>query len=108
LDPMLKKLIQDHLKVDVHEATIAGLRMPGVSAVVNNKGLVCHPLTTDDEIAELRRIFNIPVDVSTINCGFPYIRVGMTANSKGVVVGQETTGPEMARIESSLGFQGDR
>ena len=104
MDPALKKMIREHLKVEVYEGTISSLNMLGVCAVINNNGLVCHPLATGDEMAKLGKIFNIPVDVSTINCGFPYIRVGMTANSKGVVVGHKTTGPEMARIESSLGL----
>jgi translation initiation factor 6 len=49
----------------------------------------------------------MPVDISTVNCGFPYLRVGMAANSNGAVVGNATTGPEMVRIESSLGIIGD-
>lgn len=106
-DGALKDLVASHLKVEVHEGTIAGINMTGVCAAVNSKGVVAHPLTSEAEIANLGKIFNMPVDVSTINCGFPYLRVGMTANSKGVVVGQQTTGPEMARIESSLGLQGD-
>jgi len=106
-DAALKELVARHLGVVVHEGTIAGINMVGVCAVVNNKGVVAHPLASEGEIAHLGKIFNMPVDVSTINCGFPYIRVGMTANSKGVVVGEQTTGPEMARIESSLGLQGD-
>jgi len=106
-DNALKDLIASHLKVEVHEGTIAGIKMAGVCAAVNDKGVVAHPLTSEVELANLGKIFNMPVDVSTINCGFPYLRVGMTANSKGVIVGEQTTGPEMARIESSLGLQGD-
>ncbi len=104
MDPILKDLIAGHLEVKVHEGSIATLSMPGVCAVINNRGLVAHPLTSEEEMARLGELFNIPIDVSTINCGFPYLRVGMTANSNGAVVGEETTGPEMARIESSLGF----
>ena len=104
MDPILRQLIHDTLKVEVHEGTIASLAMPGVCAIANSKGLVAHPMTTEEEVARLGEIFNIPVDISTVNCGFPYLRVGITANSKGAVVGEATTGPEMARIESSLGI----
>jgi translation initiation factor 6 len=104
IDPLLRALIAQHLEVKVHEGSIASLTMPGVCAVINNKGLVAHPLTSEEEMTRLGELFNIPIDVSTINCGFPYLRIGMTANSNGAVVGEETTGPEMARIESSLGF----
>lgn len=106
MDPLLRTLIADHLDVKVHEGSIASLSMPGVCAVINNKGLVAHPLTSEEELVRLGELFNIPIDVSTINCGFPYLRIGMTANSNGAVVGEETTGFEMAHIESSLGFMG--
>lgn len=106
-DPALIDLISDHLRVEVRSGTIADLAMTGVCGVVNGKGLVAHPMTTDDEIKKLGELFNIPVDISTVNCGFPYVRVGMAANSNGAVVGNATTGPEMARIESSLGITGD-
>jgi len=103
-DTTLRRLISDHLKVEVFEGTIASLRMPGACAVATSRGVVCHPLTSESELSRLGEVFNIPVDVSTINRGFPYPRIGMTANSHGVVVGEATTGPEMARIESSLGL----
>ena len=101
-----KDLIESHLKVCVASGRIAGLNMPGVCAAINGKGIVSHPLTTEVESAALAEIFNIPVDISTVNCGFPYLRVGITANSSGAVVGEATTGPEMVRIDSSLGLSG--
>lgn len=106
-DPALADLISDHLKVEVYSGTIAGLAMTGVCGVVNKKGIVAHPMATDEEVRRMGELFNIPVDISTVNCGFPYLRVGMAANSKGAVVGSATTGPEMARIEASLGITGD-
>lgn len=106
IDPLLKDLIAETLKVEVHEGTIATLNMPGVCAIANGRGIVAHPMTTEEELAKLSEIFNIPVDISTVNCGFPYLKVGITANSNGAVVGEATTGPEMARIESSLGITG--
>jgi translation initiation factor 6 len=101
-----KDLVESHLKVCVATGRIAGLNMPGVCAAINGKGIVSHPLTTEEESAALGEIFNIPVDISTVNCGFPYVRVGLTANSCGAVVGEATTGPEMVRIDSSLGLSG--
>ncbi len=105
-DKKLIELIRSHLGVEVFEGSIAGINMPGVCAVANKNGAVSHPLTSETELNFLSKVFNIPVDVSTVNCGSPYLRVGITANSYGAVVGLETTGPEMARIESSLGLTG--
>jgi len=47
---------------------------------------------------------NVPADVGTVNHGTRLVGAGTVANSQGVLVGQNTTGPEMARIEESLGF----
>jgi len=105
-DPELKSLLSKTLGVEVYEVNIAGLSLPGVCAVTNNKAMLCHPQTTDEEVKKLEEIFNIPVNISTVNCGYPYLRVGMLANSYGVVVGEATTGPEMAHIEASLGLIG--
>lgn len=105
-DPSLIDLVSEHLGVEVRTGTIAGISMTGVCAVVNRKGLVAHPMVTDAEVKALAELFNIPVDISTVNCGFPYVRVGIVANSNGAVVGSATTGPEMVRIESSLGIIG--
>lgn len=105
-DSDLKSLLSETLQVDVFEGSIAGLSLPGVCAVANNRAVLCHPQTSEEEIRKLEEIFNIPVNISTVNCGYPYLRVGMLANSYGVVVGDATTGPEMAHIESSLGLIG--
>jgi translation initiation factor 6 len=57
----------------------------------------------EEENSKLEKIFNKSVYPSTVNRGFPYLRIGMVANSYGVVVGDMTTGPEIAHIEASLG-----
>ena len=46
----------------------------------------------------------VPADVGTVNRGTRLVGSGSVANSHGVLVGLDTTGPEMARIEESLGF----
>ncbi|MDH5806459.1 MAG: translation initiation factor IF-6 [Candidatus Methanomethylicaceae archaeon] len=103
-DKDLKQLISKELGVEVFDGQIAGISMPGACAVINSKGILCHPQASNEEIAILEKIFNKPVYPSTVNCGIPYLRIGMVVNSYGAVVGEETTGPEIAHIESSLGL----
>ena len=74
-------------------------------AVVNSRGIVVSPLFSEDEIEELRKIFGVPrerVVVSTINMGNPIIRSGCVANDHGVLVGNKTSGIELARIFNAL------
>ncbi|MCS7098045.1 MAG: translation initiation factor IF-6 [Candidatus Methanomethyliaceae archaeon] len=103
-DKELRLLISNELGVEVFEGQIAGVSLPGACAVMNSRAILCHPKTSNEEMAKLEKIFNKPVHPSTVNCGIPYLRVGMIVNSNGAVVGEDTTGPEMAHIESSLGL----
>jgi len=41
-------------------------------------------------------------NVGTVNRGNIFVRSGIVANSKGALVGYETTGPELLRIQSAL------
>ena len=75
-----------------------------MAAVVTNKGLLCHPKTTDDEINHLKKVFKVDVMIGTINHGVPAIGSGLIANTKGAVVGSLTTGIEMGRIEEALKY----
>jgi len=46
----------------------------------------------------------VPVNIGTINYGFPLVGSSLLANTKGYVAGLETTGIELGRIEEALGF----
>jgi len=92
------------LGVRVLKGTIGGLKTVGMAAVVTNKGLLVHPRTTAAEIATLESLFELPVDVGTVNLGSPLVGSGILANSRGYMAGDETSGPELGRIEDALGF----
>jgi translation initiation factor 6 len=44
----------------------------------------------------------VTVEHSTVNGGMPYVKSGLLANNKGVVVGGNTTGPEVLRIKAGF------
>jgi translation initiation factor 6 len=46
----------------------------------------------------------VPADIGTINYGGPLVGSGLVANASGYVAGQQTTGPELGRIEDALGY----
>ena len=41
---------------------------------------------------------------SNFDFGSEFVRSGLIANSSGAIIGNRTTGPELARIEEALGF----
>ncbi|MCX8154038.1 MAG: translation initiation factor IF-6 [Candidatus Bathyarchaeota archaeon] len=106
VDPRFKtpeiSKISETLGVDAVPAEIAGLPYVGSLAVATNKGVLAHPLLSEEEKKILESVFKVPVDVGTINCGIPYVGTGLIANSYAAVAGSLTTGPEMFIIGNAL------
>ncbi len=98
------EILSQTLGVEAVKGTIGGLKTVGMAAVATNKGLLVHPRVSEAELAVLDDLFGLPVDVGTVNFGSPQIGSGLLANSKGYLAGEETSGPEMGRIEDALGF----
>ncbi len=106
IDPRFKghqiKQISETLGVDAVTGEIAGLPYVGSLAVATNKGILAHPLLKNEERKVLESVFNVPVDVGTVNCGIPYVGTGLIGNSRVAVAGSLTTGPEMFIIGNAL------
>lgn len=98
------KAVKDALDVPVERGMIADVRTVGTAAVATNKGVLCHPKATDEELDFLEELLGVYADIGTINYGGPLVGSGLVANSNGYVVGEDTTGPELGRIEDALGF----
>lgn len=98
------KEMADVLDVEVERGTVGGLKIVGSAAVVNDKGILCHPKADLDEIEFLENLFGLPAKIGTANFGSPLIGASVLANSKGAVTGVETTGVELNRIENALGL----
>ncbi|NYB51609.1 MAG: translation initiation factor IF-6 [Methanobacteriaceae archaeon] len=98
------EVVSQTLDVDVVRGSIANFKITGSVAVATNKGVLVHPSATPEELDFLEKTMKVPADVGTVNQGTRLVGAGSVANSHGVLVGEKTTGPEMARIEESLGF----
>jgi len=94
--------ISKALGVPAETGTIAKIPTVGSAAVFNDKGGLVHPEISPSEAEELSKKFKVPVDVGTVNYGVPYVRMGIVCNNKGALVGDTTSGPELARIEQVL------
>jgi len=96
--------IEDGLDVPVERGDIAGVRTVGTAAEATNRGVLCHPKTTDAELDGLEDALDVHADIGTINYGAPLVGAGLVANGAGYAAGEETTGPELGRIEEALGL----
>jgi translation initiation factor 6 len=106
ISPLLvdyKEIIEKTLKVPCKVFHFAGSKLPGSCALANNQGVVIHPMATEKEAEEVAKALQVEnIDVSTINCGNPFLRGGAVVNNQVGIFGRATTGPEMARITEIL------
>ena len=98
------RTVENALDVPVERGELAGVRTVGTAAVATNGGVLCHPKATDGELDHLEDLLGVHADIGTVNYGAPLVGSGLVANDYGYVVGQDTTGPELGRIDDALGF----
>lgn len=103
-DTKARRKISDTLGVEVVPGTVAKLPIVGANSVVTSRGAVVHPLATSEEIEQIAELLKVDVEVGTVNRGSPYTRLGVLANSDGMIAGSDTTGVELAHISQVLGF----
>lgn len=105
LSPLLidaQEIIEKTLNVPTKVFNFAKSKLPGACGLANNKGVVVHPMTTDEEAEVVSKILQVQIDVSTINCGNPFLRGGAIVNDFGGIFGRTTTGPEISRCVEIL------
>ena len=98
----VKTQIQDILGVSVTSMNISGFIQTGAMIVSTNKGAAVYPNASDDEIKTISDILNVNVEPLTINGGIPFLASGIIANSKSVVVGNMTSGPELIMLSRAF------
>lgn len=98
------KVIEDTLKVPLEISSIADSDILGSSSLVTNKGFLVHRDASYEELDFAQDVFKVEGNIGTVCKGMPLVGACGIANSQGAIVGESTTGPEMARLEESLGF----
>lgn len=96
--------VKEALDVPVARGDLGDVRTIGTAAVANNRGVLCHPKSREEELEALEEHLGVRADIGTVNYGAPLVGSGLVANDEGYLVGEETTGPELGRIEDALDF----
>jgi translation initiation factor 6 len=104
LPASLVERIGAELEVPAERGSIAGYTTVGAVGIATNRGVVLHPGVSKEEVEFVEQILKVPVDVGTACGGVGFLGLCVIANSKGALAGSMTTGPELGRLESSLGF----
>ncbi|MCL1979284.1 MAG: translation initiation factor IF-6 [Methanomassiliicoccaceae archaeon] len=94
--------IADALGVEVVRSAIGGYDTVGSACVVTNKNCLCGMGATEQEIVLIRDVLGVEVKKGSVNHGSKHIGAGILCNSKGALVGDETTPIEMGKIEDGL------
>lgn len=94
--------LEDAFGVEVHPATLGGQKTVGSAGVATNRGAICHPHATEDELALLEGVLKVKPVIATANYGTPQLGACVVANDGGAVTGTPTTPIELGRIEEGL------
>lgn len=97
------RILEDILGVEAVPIRLADRSYVGSVAAVTNIGGLVHVDADEDDLAALSNILKVTVKVGTVNGGLKYVRSSIVANSRGVVVGARTTGPELMTISRVFG-----
>jgi translation initiation factor 6 len=97
-------IIEDSLDIRVERSEIAKFNIIGSLITVTNKGALIHRETSKSELKFVENVFKVEADIGTVGQGINLVGACSIANSYGAIVPENTTGPEMARVEEALGF----
>ena len=96
--------VKEALDVPVLRGALGGVNTVGTAAVANNTGVLCHPNASESELETLEDHLDVYADLGTINYGTPLLGSGLVATDESYLAGEDTTGPELGRIEDTLGY----
>ncbi|MDR1404233.1 MAG: translation initiation factor IF-6 [Candidatus Methanoplasma sp.] len=97
-----EKRISDALGVETVRSAVAGYNTVGSACAATNKGCLCSSDATEEDIRLLQDVLGVETKKCSVNHGSKHIGAGILCNSKGALVGDETTPIEMGKIEDGL------
>ncbi len=93
--------IADVLDVEVIRIAIGGYETVGANNILTNTGMVLNNFASDNELEQAKSLVK-NVSQSTANLGSVFVGLASVANAKGLMVGEDTTGFELSRMEEGL------
>lgn len=95
--------ISDVLNVEVIRGKVAGYHQVGAMTRANMQGGIVHPEASEDEICKLSEVLGVEMEPATVNGGVPFISSGVLLNSRALVTGSFTNGPEIMMLTRAFG-----
>ncbi len=92
--------IKEKTGLPIIKKSFLGIPTVGSMMVVNDHTGLAHPLIPENELEEAGRELGIEIGPATVNEGVGFVKTGVLLNNNGVIVGEDTTGPEIMNIHS--------
>jgi len=96
------KSIEDVLKVEAVQASLADSKIVGSVCFATNKGAILHREAREEDVELVRSVLKVEVERGSVNFGSPFVASGIIANSYGALIGSKTTGYELDVILRAL------
>ncbi|MFH1256305.1 MAG: translation initiation factor IF-6 [Candidatus Diapherotrites archaeon] len=96
------KELAEFFSVPFSQARLAGMDLPGAMMKVTSKGFIACPKISEKEFGFLRKTFKVHGTVTTANFGDVFVGNSVIANANAAVVGMQTSGHELLRIDEGL------
>ena len=84
-----------------YEVLVTDIPTPGSLMIGNKKGILLS-YRIEDHKKEVEDFFGLPVVVGSLNSGFGYVGISAVANNNMALVGETSTGFEIARVSEAL------
>ena len=98
-----KEEIEEALEVPVEVGSIAGVKTVGTAAVANSYGAVIHRDASEEDAEHIKEVLDLEdIDIGTVNMGSPFVGSGSVATDNAILVGEDTSGPEIGRIDRTM------
>ena len=95
----IRENIQETLKIKLKTKRIADSDLVGSLGYVTNNGGLITPLAGENELEDIKKFLKLnEIRIGSINKGSEFIASGMIGNTKGMLIGRETTGIEVMEI----------
>jgi len=107
INPRLERYakgVEDALGVEVVPFEIANYKTVGSLLLLSERGAAVGYVAKDEEIERLKDLLGYPYPPlrATVNLGSQFLYLGAIYNERGLVVGEPTTGIEVARLQEAL------
>lgn len=92
--------LKNLLGVNVKRMELLNYKAIGSLIACNDKVALAHPLLKEEETKIISEALDVAVSGATVNEGIGLVKSGVLINNKGLLVGSNTTGPELMNIQS--------